>query len=62
MLGYLRVKVLGLFNSHAKIYHLVPSSLIHNFKLRITLENIDQSFELSISQNTFYIRTTWTAY
>lgn len=49
MLSY-RVKVLGLFNSYAKIYYLVLSSLIHNFKLSLPLENKDQSFEVSVSK------------
>lgn len=61
MLRYLRVKVFDLFNSHAKFYHLVPLSLIHNFKLNINLENEDQSFKVIVSQNTCFIRITWTA-
>lgn len=64
MLGYPSVKVLGPFNSHAKIHHLVPTfnRLTHNSKLSVTLENKDQSFEVNVFQNTIYIRITQTAY
>ena len=40
--------MLGPFNSHAKIYHWIPTfnKLTHNFKLSVTLENKHQSLKV----------------